>query len=115
MIKIKFSRDDYTKFPPGVLGRSTQLIEVFKVDRPLHMDFVKYDTVAHLPDKIVFYKLPKPPYLVLILITYDFGSKGGELRLWTTVRRWTPRKEEYYLRHRGEMVRIVLPEKERGN
>lgn len=104
MNKIKFSHR-YNKLriigfhgEVGYISR-TRLLEVIPVNlEDLHRAFIAYDT------DIGKYKLPnKGKYMLLIF------SKGGK-DIFTTIRRFTPQKYEYYKCERGEMFEVVIDE-----
>lgn len=105
MAKIKFSHK-YEKMPEDT--NNTRLLEVFKTHyNNLSRHFVVYDT-EYLCG---YYELPKTELLVLILISSEENASGGlNEHLWTTIRRWTPEKEAYYRRMRGEIFDIVIEE-----
>lgn len=98
MRSIKFSHD-YVKMPPN--PDPSRLVEVFVINRSLHQSFVAYDTAIVDGGN---YALPDGKLLVLVLVS-------GDGVLWTTVRRWTPKKETYYREQRGKSmgVKIVCP------
>jgi len=107
MKTIKFSHI-YDKFyhtcedipiPP----KKAKLLEVFLVKtEDLHPDFIRYDTLYQVGDEFKQYKLPKGKVIVLLFKTYCF--------MFTTIRRYTPRKYQYYLDSRGEEFKIVIKE-----
>ena len=100
MQSIKFSHH-YTKMPDDT--HDTQLIEVIRTSRDALSDgFVNYDTEY---DK-GWYPLPKGEIIILLLLSY--GTFEPYLSLWTTIRRWTPEKEEYYRALRGQQVKIEV-------
>lgn len=98
MATIKFSHR-YTKLPPR--PDPSYLLEVFVVDRSdLHSSFIDYDT--HIVDGGNF-KIPIGKVLVLLL-----QSESGAI--WTTIRRFTDDKYEYYKSLRGRSVHIDIAE-----
>ena len=107
MNSIRFSQQGYIKLPYD--ASVSRLLEVFKVKTDvLHEAFVEYDTtylvdVLDVNGETRRYTLPKGKVLVLLLL-----SPSGEL--WTTIRRYTPRKYEYYMRNRGKFFDIVFTE-----
>jgi hypothetical protein len=110
MNEIKFSHE-YLKFPFVNMGECPcRLLEVVKVHYDkLGEEFVKYDTAYWVdPDNVGYYKLPKTDLLLLLLQTH---SLTGNSRLFTTIRRWTPKKEDYYRSKIGEGFKIVIAEK----
>lgn len=132
MDKIKFSHI-YNKMPPEVrgelevnvnLGAQTRLLEVLTSDsRDLSPDFINYDTAYYAnsfqkdlfnifeghpgPLPINYYPLPTGKILILILQTKTPGKLPV---LWTTIRRHTTDKENYYLHLRGQVVQITKGE-----
>lgn len=101
MAKIKFSHR-YQKMPPGF--ERSQLLEVLIADKnDLSEPFKNYDTFYHTG----FYELPKGKLLILLLRTQS-GRYANSL--WTTIRRWTPEKEAYYHKMRGEIFDVVIEE-----
>lgn len=97
MKSIKFSHR-YAKMP--IDPSPSMLLEVFVVDDDLHPKFVNYDTQISGGGK---YNLSDGKKLVLLLQT-----PGGDL--WTTIRRHTDSKHEYYRSTRGTMFSIVVNE-----
>ena len=100
MQTITFSHR-YDKMPTNAaLSHSTTYLSlVLVVQREeLSERFVAYDTAYDGGN----YPLPKGKLLLLCLVTANL--------LWTTVRRWTPRKEAYYRSLVGQPVRIEIAE-----
>lgn len=96
MPAIKFSHR-YHKMPPA--PDPSRLIEVLVANRAtLHSAFVEYDTAIIGGGN---YPLPGGKVLVLLL-----QAESGEL--WTTIRRWTPDKEQYYRGLRGVRLAVVV-------
>lgn len=96
MPAIKFSHR-YHKMPPD--PDPSRLIEVLVANRAtLHSAFVEYDTAIIGGGN---YPLPSGKVLVLLL-----QAESGEL--WTTIRRWTPDKEQYYRGLRGMWLAAVV-------
>ena len=82
------------------------LLEVFRVNvKDLHKRFIEYDTSYYDGDEKrgAYYKLPEGEALVLLLKSNDM--------LWTTIRRYTPEKHDYYLDARMEEFEIVRVDK----
>lgn len=111
MRKIKFSHE-YEKMPSygDFPVKKAILLEVIKVDsESLHPRFVEYDTIYF--DKEINnwcnYKLPKGEVIILFLKS-EYGNSSD---LWTTIRRFTPQKYEYYRKLRGEEVEIEITHK----
>lgn len=101
MAKIKFSHR-YQKMPHGC--ERSQLLEVLVADKKdLSERFIRYDTFYGKG----FYELPNGKLLILLLRSLSDRFPDA---LWTTVRRWTPEKEAYYRRMRGEIFDIVIEE-----
>jgi len=95
MNKIKFSHH-YNKFPQGLKsGSKVKLLQVFKVHYDnLSWFFKRYDTEYtylskeyHCVER-AYYELPQTKLLVLLF--------WCPLGVFTTIRRWDERKEEYY-------------------
>lgn len=96
MATIKFSHI-YTKIPPR--PDPSRLLEVFTVDRSdLHRCFVDYDTLIRDGGN---YPLPKGKLLVLLLL-----AESGEL--WTTLRKCSPEKRDYYRSMRCKTFKIDI-------
>lgn len=74
------------------------LLEVLKAKTDELSDaFIRYDTET---TDGKYYNLPTGPVLVLIIM----ASSG----IFTTIRRWTPQKEQYYRSLRGKEFVIEL-------
>jgi hypothetical protein len=85
--------------PAALLQSPTCLVQVLPVERNELSDaFVEYDAAYHGGH----YPLPTGRLLILLLAT----GNG----LWTTLRRWTPRKEAYYRSLTGQTVGIEIAE-----
>ena len=83
------------------------LLEVFVVDtEKLHQRFIEYDTLYYENGRPKYYRLPKGKVLVLLFQT-------DEDLLFTTIRRFTPKKYDYYMKNRGEMFKIVINKREK--
>lgn len=107
MRSIKFSHE-YSKMQSEhhLIPMKAVLMEVFVVDsKDLHKRFVEYDT-SYFDFKIQnwsYYKLPNSKVMVLLLRSFsDF--------IWTTIRRYTPKKFEYYKNNRWNVFQIVIEE-----
>jgi len=98
---IKFSHP-YYKIPDN--PNPSKILEVFVVDHELHQAFIGYDTQIVGGGR---YKLPNGRKLVILLQTSD-----GDV--WTTIRRHTPCREDYYMSIRGHFVKCVVEEKNRS-
>jgi hypothetical protein len=114
---IKFSHA-YCKMPPCFWSREkhvTHLIGVSVIDdiSKLPELFIKYDT-AYIPQGITdikevqYYKLPFGKILLLVLFTVEEFEGIEMTNIWTTVRRWTPDKEKYYVGLIGKQVDIII-------
>lgn len=98
MISIKFSHI-YHKMPPGAFTMPAKLLQVLVCDSSdLSLPFIDYDTTYSEGR----YALPHGRLIILFLKTNN--------RLWTTIRRWTPEKVNYYKLHVGEEVKIEKTE-----
>jgi hypothetical protein len=98
MITVKFSHV-YSKMPPGAFAVPTKLLQVLTCDASeLSLPFIDYDT-TYAEGR---YALPTGKLIILFLKT------NGQL--WTTIRRWTPEKINYYKLHVGEDVQIEKTE-----
>ena len=96
MKRIKFSHE-YHKMPLNYTP--SRLIQTLLIDRSEMSDqFVAYDTL-NLNDEM--YKLPKGKLIVLLLLTTDRC-------LWTTIRRYTQSKWDYYHSQIGVLFDIVV-------
>lgn len=102
MITVKFSHR-YNKMPK--FFENTKLMQVLVIDRKdLTKEFELYDTAYEegYMDKVTkYYELPKWGKLIILFFK-------TEDQLWTTMRYWTPQKEDYYKSHVGEEVEIAL-------
>lgn len=105
MQKIKFSHE-YLKMPNLVINRVTHLVGVSLIHyKDLPDEFRKYDTMYSIDNKnINYYQLPRTQLLLLTLFTYSEQSHS----VWTTIRRFTPEKHDYYNKLIGQEVKIVL-------
>lgn len=98
MRKIKFSHE-YQKFPHT--PSPSRLIQVIEIDSTQLSDqFRAYDTRT-LDNEM--YKLPKGKLIILLLLTADYIP-----HLWTTIRRYTPTKCDYYQSCVGDLFEIVV-------
>jgi len=104
MSKIKFSHK-YYKFPAGY--DKSKIAQIIVLDEgEISQPFREYDTVFtsnNEPDG--FYPLPKGKLLLILLI-----ANSGRGWIWTTIRRWTPEKEQYYKRLVGQVVECEVTE-----
>lgn len=79
------------------------LLEVFQSNaEELHPCFVEYDTLYFDENKNDWdcYKLPKGTVLILLFKSGDY--------VFTTIRRYTPKKQKYYIDNRGKKFDLVL-------
>ena len=84
-----------------ILNMGTVLLHAFVIEADdIQIDFKNYDTI-YFENKVQRYELPKGKVLVLLLLS-------GGLMLWTTIRRYTPQKYDYYLGLIGESVNIEI-------
>lgn len=87
------------------------MLQVFLTEKDeLSEEFIKYDTRTDDGD---YYELPEGRLLILllradILISTRPGSMTWREQVFTTVRRWTPEKEQYYKSKVGEVFEIVV-------
>lgn len=103
MISIKFSHI-YQKMPVGAEDFDTKLLAVIPcVHENLSDEFIEYDTKYEGGN----YQLPSGKMLLLLLAT-NILYTDYEIVFWTTIRRWTPEKEKYYISHLGEQIKIEV-------
>jgi len=115
-LTIKFLEEYYKMLnnEDGAIPKNAVLMEVFKVNKKdLHSRFIEYDTFYF--DKgeknNAYYKLPKGEVLVLLLKT-EFWNHD---MVWTTIRRFTPKKYEYYNKNRWQTFKIeIIKENSKG-
>ncbi len=106
MREIKFSHeyeklfDDY-----GGITEYAFLLEVFPVNiEDLSNSFIKYDAgYFDENDNYKQYPLPKKGKYIVLLFVSTINRHA-----FTTIRRYTPRKYEYYKKARGEMFKVVI-------
>src|SRR3954471_39336 len=102
MKTIKFSHS-YTKMPDR---NKVILLEVFKAHySELSNSFIAYDIEILNSEK--HYPIPKTTLLILYLI-------AGDGRTFTTVRRWTAKKEKEYRSLRGQEFLIEIADTKGG-
>lgn len=114
MISIKFSHT-YPKIPREAYVNPIGATKLFAVipfdDECISQQFRDYDTLygGYEPDHMEgkYYPLPKGKKILLLLSSF---TTHNPCLLWTTLRRWTPEKEKYYLSHLGELVGIEIIE-----
>jgi hypothetical protein len=101
---IKFSHE-YYKMPVCVKTRTTYLVGVTKVPFSLLPEsFISYDTIYTEKDKPAYYPLPKGDLILLTLFTDSEQTPT----VWTTIRRYIPKKYDYYVGLIGSSVRIEI-------
>jgi len=100
---IKFSKD-YRKLPYRGLSNARLLLVLKTHYSELSEGFIKYDT--EYLDGSGYYELPKTALLLLV-----FTLNSTFPVIFTTLRRWTPKKEEYYRSKQGELFKIEIKKK----
>jgi hypothetical protein len=95
--QIKFSHR-YTKMPQD-LSNSFLLDVWVKNLEDMSEGFLNYDTQYSGG----WYPLPKKGKFLVLFIRTGYS-------IWTTIRRWIPRKEQYYRGLIGQEVKIVIQE-----
>jgi hypothetical protein len=109
MKTIKFS-EEYEKMKDNRYNDipiMADLLEVFKMkSEDLNKEFIEYDTIYFnkKENKWNYYKLPTGEVIILLLKTHFLD----EDMIWTTIRRFTPSKFEYYKKARGETFVIKI-------
>ena len=106
-LQIKFSHR-YLKQP--LYHIKVKLLQVFLCDRKdLTEYFIDYDTAYFSGNETVYYELPNGKLLVLIFaVVKTLALKRASYDIFTTVRRWTPQKEDYYKSNVGEIFNVVV-------
>ena len=90
--------------PENVYLYNTRLLQIFVCNfKDLSEFFITQDTIYKRNEKFHFYKLPKGKLMVLLLQT--------NTNLWTTIRRYTPEKFEYYNKAIGKEFKIEIEKK----
>lgn len=116
MISIKFSHE-YLKMPDEIswgngMANPTYLMAVIPFeDESCSKKFIDYDTVyigKDPDDKEYHYELPQGKKILLLLQTESPCVDGQGAHNWTTIRRFTPEKYDYYKKHLGEKVKIEV-------
>ena len=111
MNNIKFSNKYYKMYNNRYeeLPKDTKLLEVLRCkSEDLHKEFILYDTQIVTPrnTEVKKYKLPKGEVIILFLFSiFDWANRG---MLWTTIRRYTPEKHDYYRKSRGKTFNIEM-------
>lgn len=99
MRRIKFSHE-YNKFFGIPSNARLKLLQIFHTTyNELSTDFIKYDTTTTKGKR---YVLPKGKLMVLLFYYHEGGT------IFTTVRRWTQAKENYYQNLVGEGFKLVI-------
>src|SRR3990167_8163546 len=105
MNKIKFSHE-YFKFMNMLSPEypRAKLLQAIKVNyAELSTDFVRYDTAYGEIMQPNYYELPKIDLILLLFLSEH------TLQLFTTIRRFTPKKFEYYSNSEGEWFEAICP------
>lgn len=100
-LKIKFSQE-YLKLPCAMPFKATLLQCVKTHFNDLSEIFKEYDTCYFSQrefNETKNYQLPRTELIILIL---QFGEY-----IFTTIRRYTPKKWEYYLNNTGKEFKII--------
>ncbi|MCZ7361924.1 MAG: hypothetical protein O8C58_01060 [Candidatus Methanoperedens sp.] len=111
MHTIKFSHL-YEKMPMGYFTMDemhTTLIQTLVAySGELTSEFIDYDTLIAEGEGDQHYELPKGKVIILFLLTTN--NRNGIPELWTTIRRYTPEKWQYYRTIVGQeiIIRIVV-------
>lgn len=83
--------------------KKARLLQILKIHyKDLSKYMIKYDAIYNVNDE---YILPKTELILLLFnaVTY----RGG---LFTTIRRYTPSKWDYYKNSEGEIFQVVINE-----
>ena len=106
---IKFS-SDYFKLP--MIVKKAKLLLVIKTTRVKLPDcFIHYDSYKFMPFRSMasssnYYPIPKGD---LLLLLFQADSRLEErFEIFTTLRRWTKDKEQYYRSHIGEWFKVEV-------
>lgn len=104
MAKIKFSHYYYKLLSVAkeqIYTRKAKLLETIPVNlEDLYESFIAYDT------DLGKYALPKKGKYILLILEKD------NQEIFTTIRRFTPQKFEYYKGKRGETFEVVIDDSE---
>ncbi len=102
MKQIKFSQK-YEKFNDNI-PRTVVLLEVFKVKvKDLHPRFIEYDTIFWNHDLNNWSNYSIKHLDIVLVLLFKYGD-----RIFTTIRRFTGTKYDYYKKSRGEDFNIVM-------
>ena len=100
---IKFSHY-YRKFNGLRIDKPVTLLETWLTElESFSEDFLKYDTLYFENDMEKYYTLKDGKYILLFFM-------DCEGRLFTTIRRFTPKKLEYYDNLVGKKFKVVIQE-----
>jgi len=102
MNKIKFS-NYYWKFPDSVEdGSQVNLIQALKIHYDdLEPQMIRYDATYTRNHHVREYKLPKTDLILLIFQRFPNV-------IFTTIRRYTPKKWQYYKENVGEYFEVDI-------
>jgi len=95
--------------PLTIEDYKTVVLDVFVTDLgKLPKEFLEYDTAYWDEKKLKteHYKLGFRKAIVIVLFSTYKYSNYIDKKLWTTIRKWTPEKEEYYKQLIGKEVMI---------
>ena len=99
MKEIKFSHE-YNKFFGIPSGSKVKLLQIFNIHyKELSTEFINYDTTTVKGSK---YELPKTELIILLFHSHDTNT------IFTTIRRWTQGKENYYRNQIGKLFKLVI-------
>ena len=88
--------------PAGIESRKTYLIGASTIHyTQLPVGFIFYDTLYVDGMTQQHYELPKTQLIILILFT-------DSERVWTTIRRFTEEKYDYYKKLIGQEIKVVI-------
>jgi hypothetical protein len=114
--KIKFSHEHYTKLDDIYISQPARLVAVQKTHydklpaefRAFDCEYKEYGDDIH--PKTKWYPLSKTDLLLLLFMGDAVGHKT---QLFVTLRRWTPKKQDYYESLVGELFEIEFTEEEK--
>lgn len=88
----------------------TEIFQIFVCDvKDLGERYIKWDTAYYgQHGKVEYYPLPTGKVIVIYLMTSNEALE--EAYTWQTIRRWTPKKEDYYRNLIGQEVEILIVE-----
>jgi hypothetical protein len=104
--KIKFSHE-YFKMPLKARAKRDRsyIISVCVVEdimKQLPIQFLQFDTLYFVNGQSKLYPLDFKKGIIITIYTTG--------KIWTTIRRWTPSKEQYYKAMIGQEVEIEITE-----